>query len=59
MRLGLKDARLALSAAEAVDVPMPFASVIRDHMLTAIARGMEDLDWSSTAKLAAENAGLK
>ncbi len=59
MRLGLKDVRLALSAAEAVDAPMPFASVIRDHMLTAIARGMEDLDWSSTAKLAAANAGLK
>jgi 3-hydroxyisobutyrate dehydrogenase-like beta-hydroxyacid dehydrogenase len=59
MRLGLKDVRLALSAAEAVDAPLPFASVLRDHMLTAIARGMEDLDWSSTAKLAAENAGLK
>jgi len=27
--------------------------------LTAIARGMEDMDWSATAKLAAENAGLK
>jgi 3-hydroxyisobutyrate dehydrogenase-like beta-hydroxyacid dehydrogenase len=59
MRLGLKDVRLALAAAEAVDAPLPFASVLRDHMLTAIGRGMEDLDWSSTAKLAAENAGLK
>jgi 3-hydroxyisobutyrate dehydrogenase-like beta-hydroxyacid dehydrogenase len=59
MRLGLKDVRLVLAAAEAVDAPMPFASVIRDHMLAAIGRGMEDLDWSATAKLAAENAGLK
>ena len=59
LRLGLKDVRLALAAAEAVDTPMPFASVVRDHMLTAIGRGMEDMDWSSTAKLAAENAGLK
>jgi 3-hydroxyisobutyrate dehydrogenase-like beta-hydroxyacid dehydrogenase len=59
LRLGLKDVRLALAAAEAVDAPLPFASVLRDHMLTAIGRGMEDLDWSSTAKLAAENAGLK
>jgi hypothetical protein len=32
---------------------------VRDHMLTAIGRGMEALDWSSTAKLAAQNAGLK
>jgi 3-hydroxyisobutyrate dehydrogenase-like beta-hydroxyacid dehydrogenase len=58
MRLGLKDIRLALSAAEEVDAPLPIASLIRDHMLTALSRGMEDLDWSSTAKLAAENAGL-
>jgi 3-hydroxyisobutyrate dehydrogenase-like beta-hydroxyacid dehydrogenase len=59
MRLGLKDIKLALAAAEAVDVPLPFASIIRDHVLTAISRGMEDLDWSATAKLAAENAGIK
>ena len=59
LRLGLKDVRLALAAAEAVDAPLPFASMLRDHMLTAIGRGMEDLDWSSTAKLAAQNAGLK
>lgn len=59
LRLGLKDVRLALAAAEAEDAPMPFASSIRDHMLTAIARGMEDDDWSVTARLAAENAGLK
>lgn len=59
LRLGLKDVRLALASAEAVDVPLPFASTMRDNILTAIGRGMEDLDWSSVAKLAAENAGLK
>ncbi len=59
MRLGLKDVKLALAAAESADTPLPVASMIRDHMLTAIARGMEDMDWSATAKLAAENAGLK
>lgn len=58
MRLGLKDVRLALAAAEEVDAPLPIASLIRDHMLTALSRGMEEMDWSSTAKLAAENAGL-
>src|SRR5664279_451048 len=58
MRLGLKDVRLVLAAAEAVDTPLPLASVVRDHMLSAIGRGMEDLDWSSIARLAAENAGL-
>ena len=59
IRLGLKDMKLALAAAESVDAPLPGASMIRDHMLTVIARGMEDADWSATAKLAAENAGLK
>jgi 3-hydroxyisobutyrate dehydrogenase-like beta-hydroxyacid dehydrogenase len=59
MRLGLKDMKLALAAAESVDAPLPVASLIRDHMLTAIARGMDDMDWSATARLAAENAGLK
>jgi 3-hydroxyisobutyrate dehydrogenase-like beta-hydroxyacid dehydrogenase len=59
MRLGLKDVRLVLAAAEAVDAPMPIASLIRDNVLSALGRGMEDLDWSATAKLVAENAGLK
>ncbi len=59
LRLGLKDVRLALQAGEGVDTPLPIASLIRDHMLTAVSHGMEDMDWSSTAKLAAKNAGLE
>ncbi|HVS77142.1 MAG TPA: NAD(P)-dependent oxidoreductase [Steroidobacteraceae bacterium] len=38
-RLGLKDVRLALAAAEAVTTPMPVGSVIRDSMLEALAHG--------------------
>ncbi|MFL5253278.1 MAG: NAD(P)-dependent oxidoreductase [Rhodopila sp.] len=57
--LGLKDIRSALAAAEARAVPMPVASLLRDHFLTTIARGGEALDWSALARLAAENAGLK
>ena len=38
-RLGLKDVRLALAAAEAATTPMPVASVIRDSMLEALGRG--------------------
>lgn len=59
LRLGLKDVKLVIAAGEAVDVALPLASVVHDHALAAIGRGMEDLDWSATAKLAAENAGLK
>ena len=56
--LGLKDVGLMLAAAEAVSTPMPIASLVRDHLLTAMARGRHDLDWSSLARIPAENAGL-
>ena len=38
-RLGLKDVRLALAAADAATTPMPVGSLIRDTMLEALARG--------------------
>lgn len=56
--LGLKDVRLVLQAAEAVSVPMPIASVLRDRFLTALARGNQDKDWSVIGRVAAEDAGL-
>lgn len=59
LRLGLKDVRLVLSAAESVDAPLPIASLVHDHMLTAIGHGMEERDWSVLGLLAAQNAGLK
>ena len=58
IRLGLKDMRLAIAAAEGVDAALPIASMIHDHMLATIARSGDDIDWSAIAKLAAENAGL-
>jgi len=58
MHLGLKDVRLALAAGEAAEVPMPLASLLRDQMLSAVAQGRGDLDWSALAALAAERAGL-
>jgi 3-hydroxyisobutyrate dehydrogenase-like beta-hydroxyacid dehydrogenase len=58
LKLGLKDARLVLATAEECASPMPFASVVRDHFLAAIANGQSELDWSSVAKVAARQAGL-
>jgi 3-hydroxyisobutyrate dehydrogenase-like beta-hydroxyacid dehydrogenase len=58
LRLGLKDVRLVLAAADEVAVPMPVASVIRDHFLSAVARGWGDMDWAALAKVVAEDAGL-
>ena len=57
--LGLKDVRLVLQAAEAANVPMPVASVLRDRFITAMARGHQDKDWSVIASIAAEDAGLE
>jgi len=58
LTLGLKDARLALAAGEAKNVPLPIASLVRDHAITAQARGYGEWDWSVVAKIASENAGL-
>jgi 3-hydroxyisobutyrate dehydrogenase-like beta-hydroxyacid dehydrogenase len=59
LALGLKDVTLVLAAAADARAPMPVASLVRDHILAAIARNGEDLDWSSFSKISAENAGLK
>ena len=57
--LAFKDVRLVLQAAEGQTVPMPVASVLHDRFLTAMARGLQDKDWSVIARVAAEDAGLR
>jgi 3-hydroxyisobutyrate dehydrogenase-like beta-hydroxyacid dehydrogenase len=59
LRLGLKDVRLALHAAEAAHVPMPLASLLRDHFLEALACGDGDRDWAAVARLSLRHAGLE
>src|SRR5439155_23021228 len=44
MTLGMKDVRLLLGAAEELAAPLPLASMIHDHMLSAIARGQTEID---------------
>lgn len=58
LRLGLKDCRLVLAAAEEASVPMPIASLVRDHFLAAIAQGMGDIDWSAISLISTRNAGI-
>ena len=57
--LGQKDVRLALAAGEALNVPLPLASLLRDRFLTLLAHGGEELDWSAIGALAAKDAGLE
>jgi 3-hydroxyisobutyrate dehydrogenase-like beta-hydroxyacid dehydrogenase len=58
LHLGLKDVRLVLAAGDEAAVPMPVASVIRDHFVSGVARGWGDMDWAALAKVVAEDAGL-
>jgi 3-hydroxyisobutyrate dehydrogenase-like beta-hydroxyacid dehydrogenase len=59
LRLGFKDLRLLLEAAEEFAAPMPLASLIRDNFLSAMVHGQGDQDWSSVARVAARNAGVE
>lgn len=59
LRHGLKDTRLALAAGDDVAVPLPVASLVRDHYLTAMALGWGDIDWAALARVAAADAGLE
>ena len=59
LRLGLKDVRLAHAAGEAVDAPMPLASLLRDNFIDAIAHGAADKDWAALATVASRRAGLE
>lgn len=57
--IGLKDANLALAAAEAVQVPLPSVNVWRDRLLGAIAHGDGERDWAVVAREQARASGLE
>ena len=58
LNLGLKDIRLVKKVADLSATPMPFASLIHDRMLSSIAKGRQDLDWSALSLISLEDAGL-
>jgi 3-hydroxyisobutyrate dehydrogenase-like beta-hydroxyacid dehydrogenase len=57
--LAFKDVRLAIAAAESLQVPMPVASLVHDAFVTALARGYESRDQAVLGRVAAENAGVR
>jgi 3-hydroxyisobutyrate dehydrogenase-like beta-hydroxyacid dehydrogenase len=59
LALALKDVNLALGTAGESAVPMPLASLLRDRLLSAQAKGGGDLDVSRLALEVSEAAGLK
>jgi 3-hydroxyisobutyrate dehydrogenase-like beta-hydroxyacid dehydrogenase len=58
LNLGWKDIRLVLQIAAESATPLPIGSLLRDRLLSAIAKGREDLDWSALALGASDDAGL-
>jgi 3-hydroxyisobutyrate dehydrogenase-like beta-hydroxyacid dehydrogenase len=57
--LGLKDVELALQASHDLQAPLPAASLARDHLLGALARGRGDWDWAALATAVREAGGSK
>ena len=57
LRLGLKDIRLVLEAGEGAGTPLPFASVLRDNLVEAIAQGDGERDWTALAEVTRRRAG--
>jgi 3-hydroxyisobutyrate dehydrogenase-like beta-hydroxyacid dehydrogenase len=58
MPLVLKDVRLALAEAENAGAPTPSVNVVRDRLITGIARGYGGLDWTALGLIAEQEAGL-
>lgn len=56
---GLKDVQLIVDASTTARAPLPFASIVRDRLLTAIAQGLEHKDWSAIYEVARQAAGLR
>ena len=58
LKLGRKDVELALEAAGASGVPMPFGETLREQHTAAIDAGYGDGDWAALGNYIARTAGL-
>ena len=59
LALGLKDMTLALQAAQESRSPMPVLSAVHGNLVSAIARGLGDLDFAALIRVVGENAGIR
>ena len=58
-KLGLKDARLALKLSQLSETPMPLATLAHNRLLTAIAKGDGEKDWTQAfGKGVSDDAGI-
>jgi 3-hydroxyisobutyrate dehydrogenase-like beta-hydroxyacid dehydrogenase len=59
LALALKDIDLVLGTAASSSTPMPLASLLHDRMISGVAKGRSDMDWSVIGLGIMENAGLR
>lgn len=59
LSLGLKDVTLALQVAQASQMPMPLANLVQNRLLTSIAKGRADFDWTGFALEVSDDAGIQ
>ncbi|MGA9853752.1 MAG: NAD(P)-dependent oxidoreductase [Gammaproteobacteria bacterium] len=58
LELGMKDVRLVREVAEHAQVPMPMADLLHARLLSSLARGRAQMDWTAIELTVAEAAGL-
>jgi 3-hydroxyisobutyrate dehydrogenase-like beta-hydroxyacid dehydrogenase len=58
LKLGMKDMRLVRDTAEAALVPMPVADLVHAKLLSALAKGRGEMDWTAIELSTAEDAGI-
>jgi 3-hydroxyisobutyrate dehydrogenase-like beta-hydroxyacid dehydrogenase len=58
LKLGLKDINLVLDASNRSQTPMPVANIVHRRLVSAMAKGRGDWDWTMLALGVAEDAGL-
>jgi len=58
MPLGLKDVSLALAAAKELNVPLPLADLIKNHLIASLAQGRGSWDWGGFSQILRDQAGL-
>jgi len=59
LELGMKDVRLVRDVAEAASLPMPLADLLHGRLLTGLAKGRGNLDWTAIELSTAEDGGLR
>ncbi len=58
LELGMKDMRLVRETAERAQVPMPIADLLHTRLLSSLANGRAQMDWTAIELTVAENAGI-